>query len=75
MTTTLPDTPIRCVQTGGPSGPITQGRFTAKAAVFPSGHLAFVIDGRPVVGAMLPGHLRKAGPDLSPAADPATVRA
>ncbi|EYD71780.1 hypothetical protein [Limimaricola hongkongensis] len=68
MTTTLPDIPIRCVQTGGLSGPIRQGRFTTKVAVFPGGHLAFVIEGRPVVGAMLPGYPRKAGPHPDPAA-------
>lgn len=44
---------IRCVQTGGSSGPITQGKFEGRGMYLPCGIWAWVIDGRYVPGRLL----------------------
>lgn len=48
-----PPSVIRCVQTGGPNGPITQGRFNGAGILLTGGVWAWSIDGRYVPGRLL----------------------
>lgn len=64
---------IRCVQTGGLSGPITQGKFEGRGMYLPCGIWAWVIDGRYVPGRLLDPQPER--PRQGPLTDGAHVQA
>ncbi len=58
--------PLRCVQTGGVNGPITQGRFNGCGIYLPSGVWAWSIDDRYVPGKLIDQHPKPPRPPALP---------
>lgn len=58
--------PLRCVQTGGENGRITQGRFDGHGIYLPCGIWAWSINGRYVPGKLIDQHPKPPRPPALP---------